>query len=100
MAMAIVTTMQPVKHRSWQNGLGQVMPEITLTLTLTLTYTRTPMFDRLQRRNNSHSVLVMLSLCGVMLNQLKSLLYRCAITLPLRPLVSTSIITIFKVVMH
>ena len=24
MAMAIVTTLQPVKHRSWQNGRGQV----------------------------------------------------------------------------
>ena len=27
------------------------------TLTLTLTYTRPPMFDRLQRRNNSHNIL-------------------------------------------
>ena len=32
------------------------MLKITLTLTLTLTYTRPPMFDRLQRRNNSHTV--------------------------------------------
>ena len=29
---------------------------LTLTLILTLTYTRPPMFDRLQRHNNSHSV--------------------------------------------
>ena len=28
---------------------------LTLALTLTLTYTGPPMFDRLQRRNNSHS---------------------------------------------
>jgi len=34
----------------------QVMLKITLTVTLTLTYTRPLMFDRLQRRNNSHSV--------------------------------------------
>jgi len=29
---------------------------LILILTLTLTYTRPPMFDRLQSRNNSHSV--------------------------------------------
>ena len=57
-AVAIVTTLQPVKHRSWQNGRGQVMLKITLTVTLTLTYTRPPMFDRLQHRNNSHSVYI------------------------------------------
>ena len=36
------------------------MLKITLTLTLTLTYrpTRPPMFDRLQRRNNSHSNII------------------------------------------
>jgi len=40
------------------SGRGQVMLNITLTLTLILTrtYTRSPMFDRLQRRNNNHSV--------------------------------------------
>ena len=34
------------------SGRGQVM----LKITLTVTDTRPPMFDRLQRRNNSHSV--------------------------------------------
>ena len=43
------------------------MLKITLTLTLTLTYTRPPMFDRLQRRNNSHFVKFFISPadCGV-----------------------------------
>ena len=40
------------------SGRGQVMLKITLTLILTLTYTRPPMFDRLQRRHNSRSVLL------------------------------------------
>jgi len=46
------------------SGTYHVMLKITLTLTLTLiltltlTYTRPPMFDRLQRRNNSHSVVL------------------------------------------
>ena len=44
------------------SGTYQVMLKITLTLTqtpiLALTYTRPPMFDRLQRRNNSHSVVL------------------------------------------
>ena len=38
-------------------GRGQVMLKITLTLTLTVTYTRPPMFDRLQRRNNSQGLI-------------------------------------------
>jgi len=50
-AVAIVTTLQPVKHR-WL----KITLTLTLNLTLTVTYTRSPMFDRLQRRNNSHSV--------------------------------------------
>ena len=36
------------------SGTYQVMLKITLTLTLT--YARPPMFDRLQRLNNSYSV--------------------------------------------
>jgi len=49
------------------SGTYQVMLKITLTLTLTLTYTRPPMFDRLQRRNNSHFVKFFISPadCGV-----------------------------------
>ena len=43
------------------SGQGQVMLKITLTITLTLTYTWPPMFDRLQRRNNSHSAFINIS---------------------------------------
>ena len=40
------------------SGTYQVMLKITLTLILTLTHTRPPMFDWLQRCNNSHSVII------------------------------------------
>jgi len=38
----------------------KITPTLTVTVTLTPTYTWPPMFDRLQRRNNSHSVLFLL----------------------------------------
>jgi len=35
-----------------------IVTTLQITLTLTLTYTRPPMFDRLQRRHNSHGLLL------------------------------------------
>jgi len=57
--VVIVTTLQPLKQVAmYMSGLGLVLG--LFSALLDMFRTRSPMFDRLQRRNNSHSLLVSL----------------------------------------